>query len=71
MSKSGILRAIRLTFLIGFLSAVFSLIFVSVTYGVMREYIFEVIIISIVWLELIISSILLSIAFKKKIITGD
>ena len=63
--KSGLERAIRLTFIIGFLLAVFSLIFVSVKYGIMREYIFEVVIISIVWFELIISSILLSSVFRK------
>jgi len=63
--KGGLRKAIRMTFITGLLLIVFSLILVSIKFGIMREYIFEVIVISIVWLELIISSILLSIEFRR------
>lgn len=65
--RGGVYRAIRLTYLIGFLAGIFSLLFISLKLGVKREYIFEIIIISIVWLEVIISAGLLSIVFKRNI----
>jgi len=65
-NKGGVYKAIRLTYLTGSILALFSLIFVSIKLGIRREYILEIIIISIVWLELIISSILLSIVFRRK-----
>ncbi len=68
--KSRVLRALRLVFLLGFILALLSLIFVFVRYGIMREYMFEIMIISIVWLQLIVGSVLLSMAFKKKLITN-
>jgi hypothetical protein len=61
----GLKKAIRWTYLTGFVLAVLSLIFVSLRYGLRREYLFEIIIISIVWFELVISSILLSLVFRR------
>ena len=43
---SGLSKAIRITCITGFILSVLSLIFVSLKFGIMREYIFEVIIIS-------------------------
>ena len=65
-NKGGIYKAIRLTYLIGFILSILSLIIVSIKLGTKREYFFEIIIISIVWFQLIISSILLSIVFKRR-----
>jgi hypothetical protein len=65
-AKGGLFRAIRITCFIGFLAALFSLIFVFARFGIRREYIFEIMIISIVWLELIISSVLLCFVFKRE-----
>lgn len=61
----GVLKAIRITFLAGFILAVFSFVVIALKYGIRREYIFEITIISIVWFELIISSVLLSILFSR------
>jgi len=63
--KSNLEKALGITFIAGFLLAVLSLVFVTVKHGIMREYVFEVMIISIVWFELIISSVLLSLVFRK------
>jgi hypothetical protein len=60
-------KAIRITFITSFALAVVSMVLVSAKYGIMREYIFEITIISIVWLELILSSILLARVFKKAV----
>ena len=60
-------KALRLTWMIGFFLAVFTLVLISLVYGIMREYFFEIAIISIVWLQLIISSIILSRIFKRGI----
>ena len=64
-SKNGVERALRTTFISGFLLALGSLFIITVQYGIQREYIFEVAIISIVWLELIVASVLLSRFFKR------
>lgn len=58
-------KAIRLTFIAGFVLAVFFFILITVKYGIMREYMFEVAIISIVYLQLIVSSFLIAVVFKK------
>ncbi|EKD30591.1 MAG: hypothetical protein ACD_77C00510G0001, partial [uncultured bacterium] len=41
-------------------------ILITLKYGLMREYIYEVTILSIVWLELIIASILMSRVFLNR-----
>lgn len=48
-NKGGLFKAVKLTYLIGFILGMFSLIFVSIKLGIRREYTFEIIIISIVW----------------------
>lgn len=61
----GLLRVLRVVLISGFILAVLSFILISCSYGLKREYIFEIAIISIVWLELIISSILICILFRR------
>ena len=56
-------RLLRIVPVAGFLMAIGALIFISVRMGVMREYIFEISIISIVFLELLIEASLLSRVF--------
>ena len=58
-------RSLRLTFIIGFILMILSFAAVVLINGINREYRFEVIIISITWIELIIASILFSRYFKK------
>ena len=57
--------AIRLTYLIGFFLAIIAFVLITLQYGIIREYIFEVAIISIVWFQVIISSALLSFRFRS------
>ena len=64
--KSGLKKAIRITLIMGFALAVVSFIMITLKYGLMREYIYEVTILSIVWLELIIASILMSRVFINR-----
>ncbi len=64
-SSTRIERSLRLTFIIGFSLMLLSFEALVLIYGVNREYRFEVIIISITWIELIIVSILFSKYFKK------
>ena len=67
-SGSRLEKSIKMVFLSGFVLTILSLILISFLYGIHREYRFEVIAISINWLALIISGILLSRLFKKRII---
>jgi hypothetical protein len=59
-------KSMRLTFIVSFILMLISFAAVVVIHGITREYRFEVIIISITWIELIIGSILLSRYFKKQ-----
>ncbi len=63
-------NGIKWTTIISFILAVVTFAWISIVYGIHREYRFEVFIISITWLELIIISILLAIYFKQKIRTA-
>lgn len=58
-------RFIRITTITSFLLAVTALLLISVKHGVMREYYFEVAIISIVWIELILISIFTALIFRR------
>lgn len=58
-------KNIRWTFISGFFLMLLSFFTVSLVLGVQREYVFEVIIISITWLELIVAGILLNRYFRK------
>jgi len=64
-SSTRIEKSLRLTFIIGFILMLLSFAAVVLIHGIKREYRFEVIIISITWIELIIVSILFSKYFKK------
>lgn len=58
-------KTIKWTTITGFLLAVISFTLLSINYGIHREYRFEVIIISIAWLEMIFLGILFTRYFKK------
>lgn len=64
-SSTRLERSLKLTFIIGFILTLLSFTAVVLINGINREYRFEVIIISITWIELIIGSILFSKYFKK------
>ena len=65
--KGNLEKALRITLFSGFVLALISFIVISIQYGIMRDYIYEVTIISIVWLELIVSSVLLAILYNKNL----
>lgn len=58
-------RLIRWTFILGFLFSVTAFVVITAVYGINREYRFEIAIITIAWIELIISGTGLAIFFKK------
>lgn len=60
-----LLKAIRIVLMAGFPLAILAFVLISLNYGIKREYMFEIAVISIVWIELIISSILICIHFKR------
>ena len=64
-SGSRLEKSIRMVFMSGFVLTILSLVIISFMYGIHREYRFEVISISINWLVLIVSGILLSRFYKK------
>jgi hypothetical protein len=66
-SGSRLEKSIRMVFISGFVLTIFSLVLIAFLYGIHREYRFEIISISINWLILIVSGILLSRLFKRKI----
>lgn len=61
-------KAIKWTFIIALILAVLSFTLITLLHGIQREYRFEVIIISITWIELIITGILLARYFHFKIL---
>ncbi len=58
-------KSLRLAFIISFCLTVTAFIAISAVHGIMREYRFEVVVISITWLELIIVSFLLARYFRR------
>ncbi|MEW6579895.1 MAG: hypothetical protein AB1435_11965 [Chloroflexota bacterium] len=64
-------RAIRWIFILSFFLAIIALTVISVQYGIDREYRFEVAVISIDWLVLIVTGVLLSIVFKRAMGTAS
>lgn len=58
-------RGIRRVFITGFILTMVALVIISASYGIHREYRFEVAAITINWMVLIVSSILLSVLFKR------
>lgn len=63
--KNTLEKSIKWTAIIGFATTILSLIAISFSYGINREYRFEVTVISIVWLELIVIGILFSRYFLR------
>lgn len=59
------MTALRWTAILSFLLTVISFVVISAIYGVLREYRFEVAIITIVYISLTIFGILWSILFKR------
>lgn len=58
-------KALRLTFISGFILMIVSFAGISILHGPNREYRFEIVVISITWLELIIAGILFAGYFKR------
>jgi hypothetical protein len=65
--KTKIEKAIQWIFIICFVLNIIAFTFYTVFYGIFREYRFEVATISIHWLTLLVSGILLSIFYKKRL----
>lgn len=64
--QKGLEKGIRWIFLCNFILMIISFTTISFVYGIDREYIFEIAIITINWLTLILSGILFSLLFKKE-----
>jgi hypothetical protein len=64
-AKGKLEKAIRLIFIGSFALTVISFIAISILYGISREYRFEVAVMSINWLTLIVSGILVGIMFRR------
>ncbi|MDX9748956.1 MAG: hypothetical protein RBT57_10690 [Paludibacter sp.] len=64
--SSRLEKSIKWTTIISFALAIVAFTWISMAYGIHREYRFEVAVISITWFELIIVSILLAFYFKQK-----
>jgi hypothetical protein len=58
-------KVLRITFITGFVLMILSFAAISLIHGLNREYRFEVVIITITWIELIIAGILLARYFKR------
>ncbi len=62
-------KALRWIFILGFILAIVSLVWITMVHGVHREYFFEVAAITINWTVLIVTGILLAIWFRKNLRT--
>lgn len=60
-------KAVRRIFITGFILAIAVLVIYSASYGIHREYRFEVAVITIDWMVLIVSSLVLSFVFKRQV----
>lgn len=65
LNKKRLEKAIRLILIMSFILTVFSLIIISISYGIHRSYRFEVVVITINWLTLIVFGILMTKVFKR------
>ncbi len=59
-------KVIRITAIAGFLMVIAVWIMITLKYGIMREYRFEVAVITIAWFQLILISIAFTILFSKR-----
>jgi len=66
-SMNAVERAIRLIFVLSFSATIVSFLLFTLFLGVHREYYFEITAITVNWLALIVTSILLSVVFRKEI----
>lgn len=65
-NRSRLESAVRWIFIIAFILVIVSLVVISINYGLERQDRFEVVVLSIDWLVLITSGVLLSIVFRKQ-----
>ncbi len=65
-SKNKLEKAVRWTLLANFILTFLSFLVFSAIYGINREYLFEVAAISINWITLIVSGILLTLIFRRE-----
>ena len=65
VGKNRIEKFIRWIFIIAFFLTIISFTLITIIYGIMRDYRFEIIVISIDWLVLMINGILTGIVFKQ------
>lgn len=63
--KNSLEKTIKYTAIVGFILAIVSFSLISISYGIHREYLFEVAIISITWIELILLGILFTRYFRR------
>jgi hypothetical protein len=69
--SSGVGRAIRWLFLLSFAATILALALVSVLMGIDRGDVFEIAVISIVWLTLISAGPLLAVLFRRERLQGN
>ena len=71
MQRNRVERTIRWLLVLGLASAVASLVGVSVVRGTDRGYVFEIIVISIVWLTMILVGPLVAVAFRRAAVQAN
>lgn len=64
--KGRLESVIKWVFIVAFLLTIFSFVVVSFQHGIERGFLFEIIVISITWLALLVSGVLLSILFGRR-----
>jgi len=64
--KGKLENSIKWTFIMGFILTIGALVLITLLYGIHREYLFEVAVITINWFVLIIAGVLLSVMFRKR-----
>lgn len=67
----GLKRAVKIVFLAGFVLSVTALLLLSLTYGFKREYYYEIVAISVVWLIFIVNGILIAVLFNQSAKTAE
>lgn len=64
--QTGLERSLKQLFYWGFITILVSFLIISAKFGIQREYRFEVVVITVSWLQLIVSAVFLSVFFKRK-----
>jgi hypothetical protein len=65
IDRNRIQKSIRLIFIAAFILTIISFSWILIKYGIMRDYRFEIIVISINWMVLVINGVLTGIVFKR------